>query len=310
MADILELEVFHCVVKHGSYAKAAEELALSPSGVSRLVSRLEEKLGARLLQRTTRKLALTEAGSTFHGRTAQVLLDLAEAEAEVREEGLRPRGTLRATASVVFGQMHVAPLLEKLLQLYPELSIDLSLADRFVDLIDEGFDLAIRIGALSDSQLVARRLCTNHRILVASPSYVARRGEPSHPTQLGEHDCLAFNQFARPREWRLQGPSGELITTNINARFASNNPIALTEAAKRGLGITVGATLSIAPALLSGELVRVLPEFEFEQSAMFAVYPSARQLSTKVRATVDFLAQHLKDPTDWDRSLHGKVPGF
>lgn len=310
MAETLELEVFHCVVKHGSYAKAADELSLSPSGVSRIVSRLEEKLGARLIQRTTRKLALTETGTAFHARTAQLLQELAEAEAEVREATLRPRGTLRVTASVLFGQLHVAPLVERLLRQYPELGIDLHLTDRFVHLIDEGFDLAIRFGALSDSQLVARRLCTNHRILVASSSYLKRRGNPTRPEELSQHDCLIFTHFSRPREWRLQGPEGGPITVNVNARFASNNPLVLTEAAKRGLGITVGATLSIASALLSGELVRVLPHHSFEPSAMFAVFPSARQLSTKVRATVDFLAQSLRDPTSWDRSLRGRVPGF
>jgi DNA-binding transcriptional LysR family regulator len=309
MAETLELEVFHCVVKHASYAKAAEELSLSPSGVSRIVSRLEERLGARLVQRTTRKLSLTEAGTAFHARTVQVLLDLAEAEAELRETTLRPRGNLRVTASVVFGQLHVAPLLEGLLGLYPELGIDLSLTDRFVDLIDEGVDLAIRVGALPDSQLMVRRLCTNHRVLVASPGYLERRGRPQQPAELAAHDCLVFTQFSRPREWRLVGPNG-LTSVSVNSRVASNNPLALTETAKRGLGITIGATLAIGPALLSGELVRVLPEYEFEPSAIFALYPSARQLSTKVRATVDFLAQHLKDPTTWDRSILGHVPGF
>jgi DNA-binding transcriptional LysR family regulator len=238
-----------------------------------------------------------------------VLLDLAEAEAELRETTLRPRGTLRVTASVVFGQLHVAPLLEGLLGQYPELGIDLSLTDRFVDLIDEGVDLAIRVGALPDSQLMVRRMCTNHRVLVASPSYLARRGTPNEPSELGSHDCLVFTQFSRPREWRLLGPDG-LRSVTVTSRVASNNPLALTETAKRGLGITIGATLAIGPALLSGELVRVLPEYEFEPSAIFALYPSARQLSTKVRATVDFLAQHLKDPTSWDRSIVGHVPGF
>jgi DNA-binding transcriptional LysR family regulator len=309
MAETLELEVFHCVVKHASYAKAAEELSLSPSGVSRIVTRLEERLGARLVQRTTRKLSLTEAGTAFHARTAQVLLDLAEAEAELRETTLRPRGTLRVTASVVFGQLHVAPLLEGLLGQYPELGIDLSLTDRFVDLIDEGVDLAIRVGALPDSQLMVRRLCTNHRVLVASPSYLERRGTPSQPSELASHDCLVFTQFSRPREWRLVGPNGTSSVT-VTSRVASNNPLALIETAKRGLGITIGATLAIGPALLSGELVRVLPDYEFEPSAIFALYPSARQLSTKVRATVDFLAQHLNDPTSWDHSIVGRVPGF
>lgn len=309
MAETLELEVFHCVVKHSSYAKAAEELSLSPSGVSRIVSRLEERLGARLVQRTTRKLSLTEAGTAFHARTAQVLLDLAEAEAELREATLRPRGTLRVTASVVFGQLHVAPLLDGLLQQYPELGIDLSLTDRFVDLIDEGVDLAIRVGALPDSQLIARRLCTNHRVVVAGAEYLARRGTPLSPGDLAQHDCLVFTQFSRPREWRLVGPDG-LTSVTVNSRVASNNPLVLVESAQRGLGITLAATLAVGPALLSGELVRVLPDYEFEPSSIFALYPSARQLSTKVRATVDFLAQNLKDPTSWDRSIIGHVPGF
>jgi DNA-binding transcriptional LysR family regulator len=309
MAETLELEVFHCVVKHSSYAKAAEELSLSPSGVSRIISRLEERLGARLVQRTTRKLSLTEAGVAFHARTAQVLADLAEAESEVREATLRPRGTLRVTAPVVFGQLHVAQLFEQLLNKYPELSIDLSLTDRFVDLINEGVDLAIRVGSLSDSQLVARRLCTNHRILVASPAYLERHGTPREPSDLGRHECLVFTGFARPREWRLVGPAG-LVNVSLNSRVATNNPLVLTDSARRGLGITIGATLSIAPALLSGELVRVLPDYEFEASAIFALFPSARQLSTKVRAAVDFLAQNLEDPPSWDRSILGRVPGF
>lgn len=309
MAETMELVVFHCVVKHASYAKAADELALSPSGISRIVSRLEERLGARLVQRTTRKLSLTEAGAAFHERTAQILVDLADAEADLRETTLRPRGTLRVTAPVAFGQLHVAPLFEGLLLQYPELQLDLSLTDRFVDLLDEGLDLAIRVGALSDSRLVAKRLCANHRILVAHPAYLDRRGTPVRPADLAEHDCLVFTQFARPREWRLIGPKGAVSVT-VNSRIASNNPLVLTESAKRGFGITLAATLSAAPALLSGELVRVLPTYEFEPSAIFALFPSARQLSTKVRAALDFLAQQLKDPPSWDASLKGRVPGF
>jgi DNA-binding transcriptional LysR family regulator len=309
MAETLELEVFNCVVKHGSYAKAADELSLSPSGVSRIVSRLEERLGARLVQRTTRKLSLTEAGTAFHARTAQLLLDLAEAEAEVREATLKPHGTLRVTAPVVLGQLHVAPLFEGLLRQHPELSLDLSLTDRFVDLIDEGLDLAIRVGALPDSRLMVRRLCSNHRILVAHADYLEQHGTPTQPSDLAQHDCLIFTQFSRPREWRLVGPEG-LTSVTVRARIASNNPMVLTESAKRGFGITLGATLSIAPALLAGELVRVLPDYEFEASAIFALYPSARQLSTKVRAALDYLAQHLKDPPSWDRAMAGRVQGF
>lgn len=307
--ETYELVVFHSVVKHASYAKAAEDLALSPSGVSRIVTRLEERLGVRLVQRTTRKLSLTEAGAAFHARTSQILLDLADAEAELQTAQLRPRGTLKVTASVVFGQLYLGPLIPELLEHFPELSIDLSLTNRFVDLVDEGIDLAIRIGSLTDSRLIARRLCNNKRILVATPGYLKRHGVPKTPADLKDHDCILFTAFSKPREWRLIGPEGPL-SVNVSGRLATNNVEVASTAAKQGLGITVGATLSVGRALLSGELVRVLPDYEFEPTAVFAVYPSARQLSTKVRATVDFLVERMTDPPSWDRALAGRVPGF
>jgi DNA-binding transcriptional LysR family regulator len=297
------------VVKHSSYAKAADELALSPSGVSRIISRLEERLGARLVQRTTRKLALTEAGSAFYARTTQILVDLAHAESDVQETTQRPRGNLRISAPTVFGQQYICPMIGEMLVRFPEVSIDISLMDRMVDLIDEGIDLAIRVGQLADSRLIARRLCVNRRLLVAAPSYLESRGTPTHPSELAQHECILFTGFSRPREWRLIGPDGPIGVT-VGGRVASNNVEALTHAAKQGLGITFGATLAAGPALLSGELVRVLPEYEFESTAVFAVYPSARQLSTKVRAIVDFLVEKLEDPPSWDRPLYGKVEGF
>jgi DNA-binding transcriptional LysR family regulator len=309
VTETQELVVFHAVVKHASYVKAAEELGLSASGVSRVVTRIEERLGVRLVQRTTRKLSLTEAGSAFYARTTQILMDLADAEAELQETQLHPRGTLKVSASIVFGQLYVAPLLDELLTRFPELSIELTLTNRFVDLIEEGVDLAIRIGALSDSRLVARRLCTNKRILVASPKYLERRGAPKAVEDLRSHDCIIFTQFSKPREWRLLGPGGP-VNVPISGRVATNNAEVLTTTAKLGHGVTVGATLSVGPALLSGELVRVLPDYEFEPTAVFAVYPSSRQLSTKVRATVDYLVENLRDPPSWDRSLSGKVAGF
>ena len=309
VTETQELVVFHSVVKHESFVKAAEELGLSASGVSRIVTRMEERLGVRLVQRTTRKLSLTEAGAAFHARTADVLSNLADAEAEAREAQVHPRGTLKISASIGFGQLHVAPLLGALLARFPELSFELNLTNRFVDLIEEGIDLAIRIGALSDSRLVARRLCTNKRILVASPAYLERRGTPKTVEALGEHDCVVFTGFSKPKEWKLIGPEGA-STVAISGRVATNNVEVLTAAAKQGHGITVGATLSVGPALLSGELVRVLSDYEFEPTAVFAVYPSGRQLPSKVRATVDFLVENLKDPPSWDRALSGRVPGF
>ena len=309
LTDTQELLVFQAVAKHASYARAAEELGLSPSGVSRVVTRLEERLGARLVQRTTRKLSLTEAGAAFHARAIQILADLADAEAEVQSAVARPKGTLKVTASVMFGQLYLAPLLPELLEYFPELSVEMVLTNRFVDLIEEGIDLAIRIGSLADSRLVARRLCNNRRVLVAAPSYLERCGTPRTVEELARHQCVLFTGFARPSEWKLIGPKGP-VTVSVNGRVATNNVESLTISAKQGLGITVGATLSVAPALLSGELVRVLSNYEFEPSAVFAVYPSARQLSTKTRAAVDFLAAKLADPTSWEQALRGKVPGF
>jgi DNA-binding transcriptional LysR family regulator len=309
LTETQELLVFQAVAKHASYARAADEMGLSPSGVSRIVSRLEERLGARLLHRTTRKLSLTEAGAVFQARTTQILADLADAEAEVQTAVARPKGTLKVTASLAFGHLYLAPLLPELLDTFPELSIEMSLTNRFVDLIEEGMDLAIRVGQLADSRLIARRLCTNHRILVAAPSYLARFGTPETPADLSHHQCVLFNGFAKPAEWRLIGPSGQ-VTVAVAGRVATNNVETLTSAAKQGVGITVGATMSVGPALLSGELVRVLSDYEFEPTAVFAVYASARQLSTKIRATVDFLASRLSDPPIWDQRLIGKVPGF
>jgi len=297
-----ELMVFHSVVKHSNYAKAAEELGLSPSGVSRIVSRLEERLGARLIQRTTRKLKLTEVGEAFHARTAQVLSDLRDAESEVQQTMLKPRGTIRISTSVVFGQLYLGALLGELTERYPELVIELFLTDRFVDLVDEGIDLGIRFGTLPDSRLIARRLCTNHRVLVAAPSYLERRGTPRTPADLASHECLLFTSFARPLEWRLIGPEG-LVTQSITGRVSSNNISALATAAQSGMGIAVTATMVVGAQLASGQLVRVLPDYEFEPSAIFAVYPSARQLSTKVRAVVDFLVERFPDPPLWDRAL-------
>jgi DNA-binding transcriptional LysR family regulator len=309
VTETLELTVFHCVVKHSSYAKAADELGLSPSGVSRIVTRLEERLGARLVQRTTRKLSLTEAGTAFHARTAQILVDLADAEAEVQMTAVKPRGTLRISAPVVFGTHHLAPMIGELLGKYPELNLDVALTDRMVDLVEEGLDLAIRIGSLADSRLIARRLCGNHRVLVASPAYLDRRGVPQQLDDLANHDCILFTGFARPREWKLIGPEGP-VSVNVSGRVASGNVQVLSEAAKQGVGITMGATVTVGSSLLSGELVRVLSNYEFEPTAIFVVYPSARQLSTKVRAVVDFLADKIKDPPVWDRALFGKVPGL
>jgi DNA-binding transcriptional LysR family regulator len=304
--ETLELVVFDQVVRHSGFARAAKELALTPSGVSKIVSRLEARLGARLLQRTTRRLTLSEAGVLFHARTVRILAELEQAEVEVSSATARPRGTLKISAPVAFGRLYLAPLLERWLRQFPDLSIDLTLTDQFVDLIEQRIDLALRIGALPDSNLVGRRLCANRRILVASPDYLDRRGHPKTVAELANHECLLFTAQSKIREWRLIGPGGlERITPN--GRLCSNSAEVLVQAARDGYGIARGATFVLAPALLAGDLVRVLAPYEFEPTAVHVVYPSGRQLSKKVRAVMDALVRALPDPPLWDRSLSDRV---
>ncbi|MGQ9427219.1 LysR family transcriptional regulator [Gilvimarinus sp. F26214L] len=307
--DTSAIAVFASVVKHSNFARAAEEQGLTPSGVSRVISRLEERLGVRLLQRSTRRLSLTETGAVFHQRALQILRDLDEAEAEASAASLQPRGLLRLSVPVVFGRQHIVPLLQPLRELYPELSVELTLSDHFVDLIEEGVDMAVRIGALADSRLIVRRLCANRRLLVASPDYLKRRGVPQTAADLNDHDCLVFTALDRPHQWRLVGPAGP-VTVSAGGPLVCNNGEALTEAAKNGLGIALGATFSVSAALKSGELVRVLPDHEFEPTAIHVIYPSTRQLSRKVRATVDFLVSAFDGVPAWDAELPGAVPAF
>jgi DNA-binding transcriptional LysR family regulator len=306
LSETSELRVFASVISHGSFAKAADEHRMTPSGVSKLIARLEDRLGARLLQRTTRKLSLTEVGSIFHSRALKLLHDLSEAEAEVSADSLQPRGVLRLSAPVPFGTAHLSPLIPKMAKLFPELAIDVVLTDRFVDLVDEGFDLAIRLGVLADSRLIARRLCANRRILIASPAYLKRRQTPKTPADLTKHECLIFTALNNAREWRLVSKSGSVVIP-VDGRIASNNGEVLFEAIRAGQGIGLGATFLVHEALKRGQVVQVLPGYEFELASVFAVYPSARQLSSKVRAAIDFFAAAFRDPPSWDRQLSGVV---
>jgi DNA-binding transcriptional LysR family regulator len=242
----------------------------------------------------------------FHSRALRLLHDLSEAEAEVSADNLQPRGVLRLSAPVPFGIAHLSPLIPKMAELFPELTIDLVLTDRLVDLVDEGIDLAIRLGVLADSRLIVRRLCANRRILIASPDYLKKRGPPKAPADLTKHECLIFTALSNAREWRLVGKSGS-VAIPVDGRIAANNGEVLFEAIKAGHGIGLGATFLVHEALKSGEVVRVLPGYEFERASVFAVYPSTRQLSSKVRAAVDFFAAAFKDPPLWDHQLKNAV---
>jgi DNA-binding transcriptional LysR family regulator len=308
MTDLLELQSLHCLVRHGSWTKAAAELEVSRSQLRQTMSRLEQRLGVKLLNRGVGEFGLTEAGAAFHERTIKALDELAKVEAALQKTTVRPRGKVRISAPVVLGQTYVAPLIGQLRHRYPELALEITLTDRYVDLVHEEVDLAIRVGSPFDARLATRRLCTNRRVLVASPDYLRRHPAPEHPEDLSDHDCILFTHFTHQGQWRIVGPSGG-VNVPVSGMLSSNNGYVLNSMAEQGLGITFGATLSLAPALLAGRLVRLLPKFEMEETGIFATHlPDAT--SSAMVAVVEFFAEQLTDPPSWERQLAGKVPGF
>jgi DNA-binding transcriptional LysR family regulator len=229
-------------------------------------------------------------------------LELEEAEAEIREEDLAPRGKIRVSLPTVFGKIFAVELLSEFTRRFPELRLELSLVDHYVDLIEEGIDLALRVGPVNDDNLSARRLCANRRLLVAAPSYLERHGHPQSVAELSAHTCILFSGFRPATKWNLVGAEGA-VSACVSGNVQSNNMHVVARCAAQGLGLAPGATMSVAQHLINGELLRVLPAYEFEPTSVFAVYPSNRQLSTKVRPVVNFLAEQLGDPPMWDQRL-------
>ncbi len=303
LEHLTAMAVFARVVEAGSFSKAAQELGLSKSAVSKQVGRLEDRLGVRLLNRTTRRLSLTEAGTAFYAGCRQLVADAEAAEGAVSHLASAPRGTLRVNAPMSFGLAHVAPAMPEFLGRYPELSVDLQLNDRTVNLIEEGYDMAVRVGRLPDSSLIARRLAPMRRALVASPDYLARRGRPAHPRELAEHDCLIYSYLASGREWRFQGPEGE-VRVPLKGRLEANNGDALCTAARGGAGLVLLPTFICGESLRAGRLECVLSEWTGDGgAAIHAVFPASRNLSPKVRVFVDFLAERFGSEPYWDEGL-------
>jgi DNA-binding transcriptional LysR family regulator len=299
MDHLGDLDVFARVVTAKSMSAAGRELDLSPAVISKRIRRLEERLGVRLLQRTTRQLALTEAGQGFYERVVSILSSVEEAEAWVSRGSDTVRGMLRVSAPTSFGRMHVAPALARFLDQYPAVCVDLVLTDAIVDIVGEGFDLAIRIADLEDSSLVARRLAPNHRILCAAPSYLAKHGRPERIEDLAHHHLLSHTTG----EWRLDGPEG-VTHVRVHGPLRTNSSEVVREAVLAGIGIALRSTWDVASELKSGRLVQVLPGYTGSRRvAIHAVYPSRRHLEQKVRAFVDYL-QGLYGPTPyWDEGL-------
>jgi len=288
MDRFLEMQTLTAVVDAGSFVIAAETLGVSKAAVSRHIAELERRLGVRLLQRTTRRLSLTEEGLTFVARSRELLAGLDEAEAEVSSRSAAVNGLLRVNAPVTFGIRHLAPLWGPFRELYPQLRLDLTLADRQVDLIEDGYDLAIRIGTLPSSTLVSRRLAGTRMVLCASPAYLQAHGTPSVPADLARHAVIAYSYFASRDDWHFDGPAGP-VTVRTEPCISSNSGDTCRAAALAHQGVILQPTFLVGDDLAAGTLVELMPGYRAGELGIYAIYPSRKYVAPKVRALIDFL---------------------
>lgn len=293
MDRVREMEVFAQVAASGSLSAAARVLGLSVGAVSKHLAALEARLGARLLLRTTRSLALTDEGEAFLPRVRALLADLAEAEAVVAAEEGPLTGFLRVTASASFGRTHVAPLVAEFLRRHPGLRLHLLLTDTILDLVEENVDVALRFGVLPDSGLVARRLAANWRVVCAAPAYLERAGRPLSPAELAGHECLVIGD-GNERVWTFVGGDGE-ESVRVGGRLASNNGEVVHSWALEGMGLALKSVWDVEGDLAAGRLVAVLEQWRSPDTALHAVSPAARARSPRVRRFIDFVAAHLAE---------------
>jgi len=301
MEDLQRMAIFARVVEEKSFSAAARRLGLSKSLVSKQVTQLERSVGARLLNRTTRALSLTEAGSVFYEHCSRIVEELEEAKLAVGRLHSEPRGLLRLTVPVAFGRLHIAPALSDFLERYPEMKIDMATTDRFADLAEEGYDVAIRIIDQPAPTLVARRLAPVNRKLVATPQYFERHGVPESPEDLEQHNCLTYTYFNPQDPWRLRGPDGD-ISVRATGNLRVNDDDALAAAVVQGLGLALLPTFLIGGELQSGRLQAALSQYIPLERYIYAVYLANRHVSAKVRAFIDFLFDRFGLEPYWDKS--------
>ena len=300
LTPITDLEIFARVAAAGNMSAAGRDMGLSPAVVSKRISHMEERLGARLFQRTTRQLKLTETGEGFYERVVSILADIDEAEAFVSQLNAKASGTLRITAPTAFSRLHIAPHLASFMRLHPDLTIEMHLTDAIVDIVADGMDLAIRVAELTDSSLVARKLAPCRHVVCAAPDYLNEHGRPKTLSDLTKHNCLTtgYNQI-----WRLEGPDGP-VAVKVSSNLRSNCSDVVHEAVLSGMGIAMRSTWEISEELKTGRLEVVLPEYhETSGVAVFAVYPCRQFVPAKLKFFVEFLAQHYGSTPYWDRGL-------
>lgn len=287
-----QMSAFVETLRHASFASAAKALSLSPSAVSRRVLSLERRLGTRLLYRSTRHLKPTEAGELYFAECTRLLAELEDVDGVLSDKEGGPHGRLRMTVPDAFGRLCMLKVLPQFLKQYPGVDIDLELSDTYTNLVREGMDLAVRIGELTDSSLVARRLATSRRMLCASPDYLRERGEPTVPQELENHSCLGFSLLVSNNIWPLSRGQ-ETVRVAVKGRMRANHAEALYFAALEGLGIALLSDFIAARSLERGHLALVLPQWSISEVGIYAVYPGGRQVPRKVRAMIDFLEKNL-----------------
>ncbi|MCF1709731.1 LysR family transcriptional regulator [Tabrizicola sp. J26] len=296
--------MFAAVMETGSFAAAAARLGTSPGQASKLVSRLESTLGVRLLNRTTRALSPTEAGQAYFDRIRVVLDEIEAIDQSIRQEAERPRGRLRISAPLTFGVHQLRFALTDFACLYPEIALDVNFTDRVVNLVDEGFDMAVRIGRPVDSTLIARRLCDSRLRLVAAPSYLDRAGIPQDPADLARHACIIDTNFREPGSWLFRTSEG-VKAVPVSGRLRFSNAEVCLAAAERGLGLAYLPDFVAADALAAGRVQPVLAELEIPPYGIYTVYPPGRHLAAKVRALIDFLSSRYRGDVDWTQPGKG-----
>lgn len=301
MDRLTAMEIFVRVVKDGSFSAAARSLNMSKSAVSKYISELEDRLSVRLLNRTTRRLSVTDMGRAYHERCLQILSDVAEIETAVSAETRKVSGMLRIAAPVTFSVKHLGAPLSEFLSRYPEIEVDLQLNDRRADIVEEGFDVAVRIARqLTDSSLIAAKLATSRAVTCASPAYLKKHGTPRTPLDLMTHNCLRYSNMGPVLEWNFLSPQGEPIAVRISGTIIANNGEVLREAALDGQGVITGPSFLTGDAIRDGRLVEILTEYAQAPFGIFAVYPHNRHLSAKVRSFVDFLKGYWGARPYWD----------
>jgi DNA-binding transcriptional LysR family regulator len=293
MDKFLEMQTFSTVVDEGSFVKAADTLGISKAAVSRHVVDLEARLGVRLLHRTTRRLSLTEEGHVFYARGKELLMSMEDAEAEITSHRTAPSGLLRVNAPVTFGILQLAPMWAAFRAQFPLVKLDIILSDRVVDIVEEGFDVAIRIAKLPSSTLISKRLGSTRLVLCASPQYLLRHGKPAHPEALNAHSVISYSYLSTRDEWHFSGPQGQ-VSVKINACIQTNNGDTCRAVALAHQGIILQPTFLIGNDLIAGTLVEIMPEFRAIELGIYAIYPSRKHVSPKVRALVDFMAKQFE----------------